>query len=87
MHIDDLAGFVGEFDTDDVTTGDDGDAHGYGGHGAGDIVGEADDLGGLSPRGGFKLVECDYGAGVDGGDFAFDVEIGEDVLEQLGIAA
>ena len=68
---------VREFDADGVAAGDDGDARSGGVHGAGDVVGKADDAAGFHAGGGFEFEQGDDGAGAGGQDFALHAEIGE----------
>jgi hypothetical protein len=82
--IDGLARRVGQFDTDGVAAGDDGDARGGGGHGARDVFGERDDFRRAHAGGGLKFEQGDYGAGADFGDAALDAELGEDAAEAVG---
>ena len=80
-----LAHLVGELDADDRAAGDGGAAAGQGGHRAGDVVGEADDAGGLEAGGGFELVHGDDGAGADRDDLAADAVVVEHGLEHAGV--
>ncbi len=83
--VDGFALGVGQLDADDVAAGNDGDADGHGAHGAGDVVGEADDARGFCAAGWFEFEQCDDGAGLGVLDFAFDAEVGERVLKHTGL--
>ena len=80
-----LALGVGQLDADDAAPGDDGDAHRHRAHGAGDVVGEADDAAGLGARRRLQLVQGDHRAGPDPHDIAADAEILEHDLQELGV--
>ena len=83
--IDGLAALVRQFDADDVAAGHDGDAGGDRAHRAGDIVGKADDAGGLDAGRRLQFIERDDGAGADMDDLALDAEILQHAFEHAGI--
>src|SRR5690606_10942076 len=76
-----LAEGVGKLDADDGAAGDGGDAGGERGHRPRDVVGEADDAGGLEAGRGLQLVHGDDGAGADGGDLPLHAVVVEDGFE------
>ena len=85
--VDGLAPLVGQLDADGVAALDHRDAGRHGRHGAGDVVGEADDTRRLDARRRLEFVERHHGAGTHVDDLAADAEVLEHALEQPRVLA
>ena len=83
--IDGLAFLVGQFDADGVAALNHADPASAGGHGAGDVVGQAHHAGVLHAGGGSQFIEGDHRAGADLVDNALDPELGQHALQHLGV--
>ena len=80
-----LAPRIGQLDADGVAARHHRHAGGYRAHRAGDVVGEADDAGGLYAGRRLELVEGDDGTGMDVDDLAAHPEIVEHAFEGTGV--
>ena len=82
---DHFAARIGQFDADGVTARHHGDAGRNRRHGAGDVVGEADDARGFDARRGLEFVERHHRARTHIDDVALDAEVVEHAFKQPGV--